>query len=157
MRIEKEVRTESMREESKHVHISLSVQGFVTWLYQTFDFLKQLKQLLKIRWNVHSSLLVLCLSRPAISSQHTPLSLSLSLSNQVYLLKHFLFPKAIQISINPKKENNILENIYIYSCMVMYYETMIFLFILIDSLLIVNGCLFEFSLLFFYLCSHPLI
>ena len=152
-----------MREESKHVHISLSVQGFVTWLYQTFDFLKQLKQLLKIRWNVHSSLLVLCLSRPAISSQHTPLSLSLSLSNQVYLLKHFLFPKAIQISINPKKENNILENIYIYiyiySCIVivMYYETMIFLFILIDSLLIVNGCLFEFSLLFFYLCSRPLI
>ena len=148
-----------MREESKHVHISLSVQGFVTWLYQTFDFLKQLKQLLKIRWNVHSSLLVLCLSRPAISSQHTPLSpsLSLSLSNQVYLLKHFLFPKAIQISINPKKENNILENIYIYSCIVMYYETMIFFFILIDNLLILNGCLFEFSLLFFYLCSRPLI
>ena len=115
-----------------------------------------------------STLLFLCCASlaqlyPPNTLLSLPLSLSLSLSNQVYLLKHFLFPKAIQISINPKKENNILENIYIYiyiySCIVivMYYETMIFLFILIDSLLIVNGCLLEFSLLFFYLCSRPLI
>ena len=57
---------------------------------------------------------VVPLSPSYILSTHSSLSLSLSLSNQVYLLKHFLFPKAIQISINPKKENNILEYIYIY-------------------------------------------
>lgn len=61
--------------------LSLSPQGFVTWLYQTFDFLKKLKQLLKLRWNVHSFLPVLFLSRPTISYVlPTQLSLSLSLT-----------------------------------------------------------------------------
>ena len=99
------------REKNKKTFISLSLspslQGFVTWLYQTFDFLKKLKQLLKLRWNVHSSLPVLRLSRPAMSSQYThislSLSLSLSLSRYIYW-NIFYFLKLFKFQSNPKKK-----------------------------------------------------
>ena len=88
---------------SLSLSLSLSLQGFVTWLYQTFDFLKKLKQLLKLRWNVHSSLPVLRLSRPAMSSQYTHISLSLSLSRYIYW-NIFYFLKLFKFQSNPKKK-----------------------------------------------------
>ena len=95
---------------SLSLSLSLSLQGFVTWLYQTFDFLKKLKQLLKLRWNVHSSLPVLRLSRPAMSSQYTHLSLSLYLSLSRYIYWNiFYFLKLFKFQSNPKK-----KTIYIY-------------------------------------------
>ena len=130
------------REKNQKTFISLSLQGFVTWLYQTFDFLKKLKQLLKLRWNVHSSLPVLRLSRPAMSSQYTHISLSLSLSLSRYIYWNiFYFLKLFKFQSNPKK-----KTIYIYIYIYILYN---FIFwILLSEIL--DPVSYNFTLILFW-------